>query len=172
MNRRERRARKHLLEKTLKKNPAKKAELDALAMAMMGEDVKSIMENEQEELKEMRESKELKGTISNFMDALTVTDDNPDPSITIECIDKGTIVLSLDRSAKDERCTNPECITCRGYDAVEGVVDRHLLSEKQKAERDAQALEEQKLRDPEGYKAFLKEKAQDDLAEDVDFEEI
>ena len=125
-----------------------------------------------EELKEMRESKELKGTISNFMDALTVTDSNPDPSITIECIDKGTIVLSLDRSAKDERCTNPECITCRGYDAVEGVVDRHLLSEKQKAERDAQALEEQKLRDPEGYKAFLKEKAQDDLAEDVDFEEI
>ena len=174
MNRRERRMREKLLTKALKKNSVKQNQelLEDFTKSVFGKEFSEIMEEEKEELIKQREDKELKNTISNFMDALTVTEDNPDPNITIQCNKKGSIVLSLDRSKNDPRCNDITCITCRSYDVEEGLVDRHLLTEKEKQERDAKALEDQKLRDPEGYKDFLKSQAQDELAQDVDFEEI
>ena len=176
MNRKERRTRQKALKKQLKKgnfkNPFPEPELNALAEAIVGPDVNEIMSKEQEELLSKREKDELVDTISKFADALTLDREGEELSITIDCIEKGPIVLELAQNKKDPRCSNPDCITCRTYDAETGVVDRHLLTEKQKHERDMEALERQKQEDPEGYAAFLASQKKEEGITDVDFEEI
>jgi hypothetical protein len=172
MNRRERRERERQLLKVIKKT-GKNTFIQPETEDWFKEfEASTTMQKSKEELIEARNNKELKSTLNTFMDALTISKENPLPHITLQCIEKGPIVLTLGGSSKDKRCSNIQCITCRSYDVEEGLVDRHLLSDKEKQERDLKALEEQKLRDPEGYEKFLKSEKIENSIQDVDFIEI
>jgi len=112
----------------------------------------------------------LKSSLQNMLKAVTVSEENPIVSMTVQCDVNGAIEISPNND-DDERCSAPSCFVCRQYDVETGVVDRHLLTEEQKAERDALALEEQRKLDPEGFKKFKRDEAREEI-EVVDFEEI
>ena len=84
--------------------------------------------------------------LEEFVHALS---DGVDPIIhmTTECEEKG--VINMDSDGEDNRCTNENCLICRSFDKVQGVVDRHLLTEEAKEERDKQGLAEQQKRQAE-----------------------
>ena len=107
---------------------------------------------------EYKTDEELKSALSKISDAIDIKK-NPDFILTVSCIDKGMIQIGThDMALGDQRCTNKDCVTCRGFDKVKGVVDRHLLSDKDKEIRDAAELARQISEDPQGYAEYLKEK--------------
>jgi len=112
----------------------------------------------------------LKDSLQSMLKAVTVSEENPVVSMTVQCDTKGSIEISPNNT-EDERCSEESCFVCRQYDVETGVVDRHLLTEEQKLERDALALERQKELDPEGYRKFKRDEAREEI-EVVDFEEI
>jgi len=91
-------------------------------------------------------------------------EDKPITVMTTECHEKGAI--NMDSDGEDNRCADPECVICRSFDKVTGVVDRHLLSEDEKKKLEAADLERQQ------EEQALEKAEEEEYAETVDFEEI
>lgn len=171
VSRKERRKRERDLVKQLKKGKITPPDLTP-EENLEENTTADVMKSEAKELQEERERKDLAKFLEGFVKATEINDTTKDvqeaPGIVVECIEKGAIHIQFLKNTKDPRCSNTECIICRSYDSTTGIVDRHLLSEKEKHARDMEALEEQKKRDPEGYKEFLRNEEIDS----VDFEDV